>query len=407
MSQHLSERSQNVSGRSIPPVSEVERARLLETFVSLCKVPSPSGQEKRCGEYVTQQLENLGLEVIEDDAAHTANSGCGNILARTGGARRGQANSPQTVLLCAHIDTVQPQAPIEPEVNNGYIQNRHAGIIGVDNKAAVAVLLELAKKVTAQGSPMDLELLFTVSEERGLAGAKNFDFGCLTSKFGFVFDNASPLGGIVTATPDYYRIEASFLGKAAHAGLNPESGRSALLAAAHAMVKMPHGRIDSETTVNVGYLTGGDRLPNTVPERCQLIAEVRGMSSERAEGAVTDVVDALHAGANTAECDVDITCEQLFRGYSIDGSSVALEVANQALSNFGVQPKTIQTGGGSDANALRQSGFDCINLTNGAENIHEPGERISIEGLSKLYDLALTLVDTSARQNSLDQKVHV
>ena len=152
--------------------------------------------------------------------------------------------SERTVLLCAHLDTVPPAAPVEPVLVDDGWENANDGILGADNKSAVAMILEVARRCSVEGSPVGLELLFTVAEEVGLQGAKRFDIGKLRSEFGYVFDHATPIGEIVTASPTLYRVEADFHGKSAHAGLRPEDGRSAILAAAHAAAHMPHGRID-------------------------------------------------------------------------------------------------------------------------------------------------------------------
>ena len=172
--------------------------------------------------------------------------------------------SERSILLCAHLDTVTQNAPIEPVVVDGGWENANDGILGADNKAAVAVILEVARRATVEGSPVGIELLFTVAEENGLLGAAHFDAGRLRSDFGYVFDHATPIGEVVTASPSYFRVGAEFHGRAAHAGIRPEEGRSAILAAALAIAAMPLGRIDDETTANVGSVSGGVGSTNVV-----------------------------------------------------------------------------------------------------------------------------------------------
>ena len=242
----------------------------------------------------------MGVEAEEDDT--------GNLLARISG------RSERSLLLCAHLDTVETDAPIEPVLVDGGWENEHDGILGADNKAAVAVMLETARRASVEGSPVGLELLFTVSEEDALAGAKAFDVSRLRSDFGYVYDHATPIGEVVVASPTYFRLEASFLGKAAHAGIRPEDGRSAVLAAALAIAAMPLGRIDEQTTANVGSVRGGTGSTNVVPERCRVLAEARSLDAARVEEVVAGIVDALHDGAAQAECDVDVVCEKLFTG---------------------------------------------------------------------------------------------
>jgi tripeptide aminopeptidase len=372
------------------PPSGAEKACLGDTFAALCRIPSSFGHERACAEAVTAQLRGMGLEVEEDGAAGPAGAECGNLLARIPGGER-------SILLCAHLDTVDDGGvPIEPVVVDGGWENEHAGILGADNKAAVAVILEVARRCSVEGAPVGLELLFTVSEENALAGAKAFDAGRLRAEFGYVFDHATPIGEIVTASPTYFRIGAEFHGRAAHAGIRPEDGRSAILAAARAVAAMPLGRLDADTTANVGSIQGGVGSTNVVPERCRLLAEARSLDPQRVEQVVADMVDAVHDGAASAECDVDVVVEKLFVGYRARSGHPAIRAAEAALRACGYEPRRISTGGGSDANALEQAGLRCVNLANGTEHNHEPTERVSVAALEGMLDVALALVEEAA-----------
>ena len=362
--------------------SEAEKARLAELFTELCRIPSPFGHERACADRVIAELRGMGLEAEEDET--------GNLLARLDG------RSERSVLLCAHLDTVETDAPIEPVLVDGGWENAHDGILGADNKAAVAVMLEVARRASIEGSPVGLELLFTVSEEDALVGAKAFDAGRLRSEFGYVFDHATPIGEIVVASPTYFRLEASFHGKAAHAGIRPEDGRSAVLAAVLAIANMPLGRIDDQTTANVGSIRGGTGSTNVVPDRCRVLAETRSLDPARVEDVVAKMVDALHDGAALAECDVDVVCEKLFTGFKVRQSAPELAAAEAALRACGYEPRRIQTGGGSDANALQAAGFPCINLANGTERNHEATERVSVAALEGMLDVALVLLEEAA-----------
>lgn len=363
--------------------SQAEKARLADTFVSLCRIASPFGHERECADAVTSQLRGMGLEVHEDET--------GNLLARIPG--RGE----RSILLCAHMDTVDDGGvAIEPVFADGGWENENAGILGADNKAAVAVILELARRCSVEGAPVGLELLFTVSEENALAGAKAFDRSRLNAEFGYVFDHATQIGEIVIASPTYFRIAADFHGRAAHAGIRPEHGRSAILAAAHAVSSMPHGRIDAETTANVGSIEGGVGSTNVVPERCRLLAEVRSIDPQRVETVVAEMVDAIHDGASATECDVDVVVEKLFVGYRTRSATPAVRAAEAALTACGYKPHKIVTGGGSDANVFEAEGLPCVNLANGTEHNHEPTERVSIAALEGMLDVAFELLAEAA-----------
>jgi tripeptide aminopeptidase len=385
-------------------VGELERRYLHGTFAELCRIESPSGSERACAERVTAELRALDIAVDEDDAGPRVGSDCGNLLAFVPTAARGadpaarEADGPRrSLLLCAHLDTVPLLAPVEPVLVDGGWENANEGILGADNKAAVAVLLALARHVSREGAPVDVELLFTVGEEIALAGSNAFDASRLRSDFGYVFDHASPIGEVVIDSPTHFRIEAAFRGAAAHAGIRPEEGRSAILAAARAIASMPLGRLDSETTVNIGTIAGGSAI-NVVAERCALTMEARALGDERAESVVAEIVDRLHEAANLpdCDCDVDVSVERTFSGYRLSASSGPVRVAEQALRACGHEPVRIASGGGSDANALIAQGFATVNMANGTERNHEPGERVSATALEQMLDVALALLDEAA-----------
>jgi tripeptide aminopeptidase len=362
--------------------SDAERARLNDVFAALCRIKSPFGREAEMAAHVTRELEAMGL-TVEADAR-------GNLLTRING------RSDRTVLLCAHLDTVDVHGEIEPVVNDGFWENAHDTILGADNKAAVAVFLELARRATIEGSPVAIELLLTVEEEDGLRGAKGFDASVLRADFGYVLDHATPIGEVVIASPTYYRVSADFHGRAAHAGIRPEDGRSAIVAAAQAIAAMPHGRIDDQTTANVGSIHGGSGSTNVVAERCGILAEARSLDTDRVEDVIARMIDAVYDGAAAAECDVDVVSEKLFDGYRTKGTAPVLVAAEAALRACGHEPRRIVTGGGSDANALILQGIECVNLANGTERNHEPTERVSVAALEGMFDVCLALLDEAA-----------
>jgi tripeptide aminopeptidase len=370
---------------------QAERRRLHDTFAELCRIESPSGRERACARRVAAELRGLGLEVLEDDAAGEATGAeCGNLLTRVSGV------GDEHLLLCAHLDTVALTAPVEPVLVDDGWENANEGILGADNKAAVAMLLEVARRCVEQPPPLGIELLFTVAEEDGLRGACAFETGQLRARCGFVFDHAAPIGKVVVASPTHHKLIAEFEGVEAHAGVRPEQGRSAIAAAARAVAAMALGRLDAETTANVGLIDGGGASTNVVPARCRVEAEVRSLDAARAEAVVAELVDRLHDGANAAECDVDVTVARLFEGYRTRPSAPPVAVAERALRASGYEPRTIVTGGGSDANALRAAGFECVNLANGTERNHEPGERVSVAALEGMLDVTFELIEAAA-----------
>jgi tripeptide aminopeptidase len=384
-----------VSARAaVSRVGELERRYLSGTFAGLCRIESPSGRERACAQRVIAELRALGVPVEEDRAGEMTGSDCGNLLARIPGRPSGGGRQARSLLLCAHLDTVPLQAPVEPVLCEGFWENANEGILGADNKAAIAVILALARHVCREGAPVDVELLFTVGEETALAGARAFEVASLRSDFGYVFDHASPIGEVVVDSPSHYQLQASFRGVAAHAGIRPELGRSAILAAARAVCAMPLGRLDEGSTVNLGTIVGGTAM-NVVAEDCTLVGEVRALEAERAESLVAEIVDRAHEAANMpdCDCDVDVSVQRSFSGYHLSPRSTAVQVAEAALRACGHEPVSISSGGGSDANALIAEGFQTVNLANGTERNHEPGERVSEAALEGMLDVALALLE--------------
>ena len=371
----------------------LEQRYLHSIFAELCAIDSPSLHERACGERVAAELRSLGLDISEDGAGRAIGADCGNLLARLPG---GSADS-RSVLLCAHLDTVPALAPIEPVLEEGFWVNANEGILGADNKAAVAVLLALARQVYSEGAPVDVELLFTVGEEISLAGAAEFDASQLRSDYGYVFDHASPIGEVVIDSPCHFRFQATFRGAAAHAGIRPQDGRSAILAASRAIVALRHGLIEGEGTVNVGMVEGGSAI-NVVPERCVVTGEVRGLDDVRGEALVAEVVDRINQAANEpeCECDVDIEVRRTFAGYRLAPSAPPVRAAEAALRACGYEPVRISSGGGSDANALIAAGFPTVNLANGTERNHEPGERVAALALEEMLAVTRALLDEVA-----------
>jgi tripeptide aminopeptidase len=372
--------------------TDAERERLHDTFATLCRIDSPSGHERACANWVSAELRRIGLDVDEDGSGPAAGSDAGNLLSRIDGS------GDHSIALCAHLDTVPLAAPIEPVIVNGGWENANDGILGADNKAAVAVMLELARRLKAGPQPpaVGIELVFTVCEEISLRGSREFDTSRLRSDFGYVFDHATPIGEIVLASPTHYRVFAELHGRAVHAGIRPEDGRSAIAAAAAAIASMRLGRLDLETTANVGTIAGGSAI-NVVPDRCTLEAEARSLDASRAEVVATEMVDHLQDAANANECDLDVTVQRMFEGYRTRPKASQVTLAEQALRACGYEPSHIVTGGASDANSFETQGFACTNLANGTERNHQPDERVSVEALEGMFDVAIALVEESAR----------
>lgn len=370
-------------------------ARLHETFVRLCEIRSPTGEEREVADTCAAELRALGLEVSEDDSAGPAEAGAGNLLARLPG--RGE----EWVMFCAHLDTVPHEGRVEVVEDEGVFRSRGDTILGADNKAAVAVFLELVRRNAAEPPPVGIELLLTVAEEQGLRGARAFDTSSLRSRTGFVLDHAGPVGEVIVSTPTQKKILADFAGVEAHAGIRPEDGSSAIAAAAAAITRMELGRLDEGTTANVGLISGGTS-GNVVPGHCGLHAETRSLDPERSAAVAGTIAEACAWGASEHGCDVDVRIDELFRGYRVPDDSAALGLAETGLRGAGLAPVRVAIGGGSDANAFRRDGFDCVLLANGTDLVHTADEMVSARNLDVMLEVCEGIVAAAAGGGEAD-----
>ena len=365
---------------------------LLDLFLELCAISSPPGEERPVADRVLAYLRELGLEAEEDDAGPRVGSTAGNLLCRLPGAN----GSGTPIFLCAHLDTVPPEGPIDPVVGeDGVVRNAAGTILGADNKAAVVVMLEAARRIVEEGRRhAGVELLFTPKEEVGLLGAGAFDAGRLQARVGYVYDQAAPIGEIVVGAPHARSLEARFRGRAAHAGMYPEEGRSAILAAARAIADLRLGRVDEVSTANVGEIRGGTAR-NIVPEWCTLAAEARSHDERALAELVQEMVDACSFAAATADCTVEVRVAEQYRGYRFGPDALPVRLAAEALRSRGFEPSTTLSGGAADANVFNARGLECVNLANGMAEIHTPEERIAVADLEEMVGVTLALVEAA------------
>ncbi len=355
----------------------------------LCEIPSPSRDEGDIARMVRDEVAALGAEVSEDDAAARIGAGCGNIVARWPATAPG--GTP--VAFIAHLDTVPNVGPIEVELVDGHLTNRHPTILGGDDKAAIAAVITAMDRVRQEGRPhAGVELVFTPCEEIGLRGAAAFDPAVLRAEVGFVYDHTGRIGDIIEAAPTLSSLDATFVGRAAHAGLAPERGRSAITAAGRAIARMPLGRIDPVTTANIGTVTGGTAT-NVVADRCTVTAEARSVDEARHAAQLTAMMDALTWAASESEVDLETRVDRHFVGYRLGRRDRQVVMAWDALDALGLAPAFVVSGGGSDVNALLVNGFPAVNLCNAMEAVHTPDERIAVEALERMVDVTLAILE--------------
>ena len=363
----------------------------LALFLDLCALPSPPGDERAVADRVTAYLRSLGLDVDEDAAGPRIGSNAGNLLCRLPGREAG--GTP--IFLCAHLDTVPPQGPLEPVVEDGVVRNAGGTILGADNKAAIVAMLGAVERIVGERLPhAGLELLFTPKEEVGLLGAGAFDHTLLEAELGYVYDQGAPIGEIVLGAPYGRTISARFHGRAAHSGMHPEEERSAVAAASRAVADLRLGRIDEETTANVGLISGGTAR-NIVPEWCTLEAEARSHDERKLADVVQEMLDTFGFAASLGDCTVETQVSETYAGYRFRRDEPVVELAAAALGRCGHEVRLALTGGGADANVFNARGLPCLNLANGMTAIHTPDEHIAVADLEGMVDVTLALVDAA------------
>jgi len=340
----------------------INTKRLVETFKHLLLINSPSGQEDAISEWLVRELSAQGFEPKRDAA--------GNVIVRTEGSGR-------PLLLCAHMDTVEPTEGIQLIEKDGLIRTDGTTILGADDKSGIAVILEAVR--SAERHP-PLDIVFTVHEEGGLLGAKALDVEALRARQGIVLDSGGPIGTVVTAAPSQYKLTATILGIAAHAGVEPEKGVNAIVAAARAICAMNLGRVDSETTANIGVIRGG-QATNIVPEYVELSGEARSHSEESLDDQVQSMRSALERAANDVGARVEIDIERSYTRFSIPDEHPLVQAVFQIAAEMGLEGKTLKGGGGSDANVFNAAGLECINMSTGMAGAHSKEEYIEVNDL--------------------------
>lgn len=370
----------------------INKKRLLKTFIKLASIKSPSKDEKEIADYVKNKLAALGLKVSIDRSGKIFGSNAGNIIAFYK-AKKPSGSKP--IFLTAHLDTVKVAGYIKPVIRNGRIYNKDKDtILGGDDKVAVAAIIEALSVITQKNIPTgDIYIVFTVSEEIGVMGAKNLDVGMIGAKYGFAFDSDGDVGTIINQAPFHNSIVAKFKGKATHAGIEPEKGINAIKAASIAIANMKTGRIDKESTSNVGKIEGGVAT-NIVAENTKVEMEARSLKLSKLNSITERMVDDLKKGARAAGAGLEYKVVREYEGFKIKSDEIPMKVAKNALKILNIKPKVTSSGGGSDINIFNSKGKMAVNLSAGLENIHTSGEFVKINQLEKLTQLILNICKT-------------
>lgn len=367
--------------------------RLVSLFKSLCLINAPALNEKECVASVKKTLEGLGLEVWEDGASAKINGNANNLFARLPGNVEGVPK----IFFSAHFDTVEPTEGLIIEEREGVFYSASDTILGADDKAGMAPIIEAVRSVIEGGIPHgDVHLLFTVAEEIGLLGAQALDIQSLGLDFGYVLDTGPPVGSYVTRTANHDKLDIVIHGKPAHSGKNPEDGVSALEVAADAITRMRLGRIDDETTANIGLIQGGTAV-NVVCPFVKMRGEARSTDAQKLDEQIDHMVQTFEEAARRRGAVVVIDHERHYTAYHISSDSRVVQVAEAASRACGLDPALRTTLGGSDANVFNAKGVPTIVVATGMDKIHTHEECVSRKDLMLAARLVKELIVAAAR----------
>lgn len=360
--------------------------RLLDTFLELVRIDSPSYHEAEVAAYCAQALTEAGCAVVFDDSAPRTGSDTGNIIATLPGTAAGK------VILSAHMDSVEPCRGIEPVIIDGVIRSAGDTVLGADDKVGLAAILETVRTLTENDRPYpEVMVIFSVAEEDSLVGAGELDPALFNGEPCFVLDSDSEPGAVIIGAPYHYSFTAVFHGRAAHAGVQPESGVSAIALAATAIAGMELGRLDPTTTANIGTIKGG-RANNIVADTCLLTGECRSLDHARVNEVRGALQQAIVAAADVDGGSVDLKWTLEYPGFMLEEDDPLVEIVFQAAHAVGLTPRSAYTGGGSDANVLAGKGALPITLGTGMSDFHSTDEYLSVADLESCARLATEIV---------------
>jgi tripeptide aminopeptidase len=367
----------------------INEQRLLDEFLELVQIDSETKFETEIAKVLKQKFTDLGVEVFEDDTTAQTGHGAGNLICTLNGTKEGV----DPIYFTCHMDTVVPGKGIKPSIQDGYVVTDGTTILGADDKAGLAVLLEVIRVLKEQNLPHGtIQFVITVGEESGLVGAKAIDPSLLKAKFGYALDSDGKVGNVVVAAPTQAKVKATIYGKTAHAGVAPEKGVSAITIAAKAVSRMPLGRIDEETTANIGRFEGGTQT-NIVCDRVDILAEARSLIPEKMEAQVAKMKEAFASAASEMGGKAEVDVQVMYPGFKFAEGDHVVEIARKAAAKINRSCELMHSGGGSDANVIAGHGIPTVVLAVGYEEIHTTNERMPIEELNKLAEMTLAIID--------------
>ncbi|SFL68957.1 M20/M25/M40 family metallo-hydrolase [Salibacterium qingdaonense] len=372
----------------------INKERLTTEMMELVQIDSETGYEQEIAGQLKQRFESLGCIVEEDDAARVTGHGAGNLIC-TWPADENHTEADM-IYFTSHMDTVTPGVNVQPVLEDGFIKSDGTTVLGADDKAGLAVMLETIRSMQEENKPHGpVQFVITVGEESGLKGAKALDTSLLKAKMGYALDSDGSVGHMVTSAPYQSKLDIKVNGRKAHAGLAPEKGISAITAAAKAVSRMPLGRIDEETTANIGRFEGGGPT-NVVCDEVSILAEARSLSEKKLYTQVEKMTSAVQTTAENMGTTAEVEDTLMYSGYKLNEEDQVVQLAFKAAETIGLEPKMLQSGGGSDANIISGYGIPTVNLAVGYEHIHTTDEKIPVSELQNLAELVRTIIEQAA-----------
>ena len=378
---------------------DINEKRMVQTFIELAKISSLSGQEAGVARYLQRTLKAMGAEVRVDDAGKKTGGNTGNLIANFSGKAAGAP-----FLLSAHMDTVGPADGIKPVLRRDRITSDGSTILGADCKAGIAIILETIKVLLDSGMPHPpVEAVFTVSEEMALLGAKHLDYSRIKARCGLIFDNERPLEHVITRAPAADKMDIRVYGVASHSGVAPEKGISAIELVSKAIASMKLGRIDSETTANIGRISGGNAI-NIIPPLVEMQGEIRSSNPPKLLKQKAHMESCVRKAMRGAFVRVDgrilkpryeFLVERKFPGLAIGGSNPVLPLVAAGMRDMGMKMKVISSGGGTDANIMFGHGIETPVLATGMREVHTTGEYLDLKDFFDSARLAARVVSAA------------
>ncbi|MDY8021515.1 tripeptidase T [Paenibacillus polymyxa] len=374
---------------------KVVKDRIVQEFMELVQVDSETKHEQEISRVLKEKFNALGLEVMEDDSRERTGHGSGNLIVTW--KAEGVEQAPKLFFTC-HMDTVTPGNGIKPQLGeDGWIRSDGSTILGSDDKAGIAALFEAIRVVREQNIPHgQIQFVITAGEEFGLMGARAMKPEVLDSDFGYALDSNGEVGSICIAAPTQARIEMKITGKSAHAGVNPEDGISAIQVASKAISKMKLGRIDKETTANIGSFEGGGAT-NVVCDFVLIRAEARSIVQEKVNHQIQHMREALETTTREFGAQGEFRSEVIYPAFSFTEHDEVVQLAQRAIQGLGLATSTFHSGGGSDANVFNGLGIPTVNLAVGYQNIHTTEEKIKADDLVKVAEVVVALIQETTK----------